>query len=163
MRRVRDHDLTALFLMNCSPQNWAYILMLQSVSSFRLQNYNKYLEYTNIWIIFVQFVSIPSNTHPLFFAYVRAYLNIHTYAHALLILNHAFQPLYDKIPQNTLKKSLLIIRQLQRKCILCVIFLQKYLVSSKKSSTFASAFAQKMGDTQEREHDLWKDVYYNKM
>ena len=40
---------------------------------------------------------------------------------------------------------MLIIRQLQRKCIFDVIFLQKYLVSSKICSTFASAFAQKTG------------------
>ena len=40
---------------------------------------------------------------------------------------------------------LLIIRQLQRKCKKSAKKMHKYLVSSKKSSTFALAFAQKQG------------------
>ncbi len=35
---------------------------------------------------------------------------------------------------------MLIFSKLQRKCIFSCIFFQKYLVISKKSSTFASAF-----------------------
>ena len=35
---------------------------------------------------------------------------------------------------------MLIFSKLQRKCIFSCIFFQKYLVMSKKSSTFASAF-----------------------
>ncbi len=40
---------------------------------------------------------------------------------------------------------LLIIRQLQRKCKKSAKKMHEYLVSSKKSSTFALAFAQKQG------------------
>ena len=39
---------------------------------------------------------------------------------------------------------LLIFNELQRKCIFYVIFLQKYLVNSKKSSTFALAFEKQV-------------------
>ena len=46
------------------------------------------------------------------------------------------------------KNIVLIFSKLQRKCIFSCIFFQKYLVSSKKSSTFASAFAQKLGSPQ---------------
>ena len=38
----------------------------------------------------------------------------------------------------------LIFNQLQRKCIFYAIFFQKYLVNSKKSRTFASAFEKQM-------------------
>ncbi len=49
---------------------------------------------------------------------------------------------------------LLIFNELQRKCIFYVIFLQKYLVISKKSSTFASAFAQKGVSPKNESNDL---------
>ena len=39
---------------------------------------------------------------------------------------------------------MLIISKLQRKCIFSCIFFAKYLVNSKKSSTFASAFEKQV-------------------
>ena len=53
---------------------------------------------------------------------------------------------------------ILIFRQLQRKCIFYVIFLQKYLVNSKNCRTFASAFAQKWGSPQEPKQMIFEKM-----
>ena len=42
------------------------------------------------------------------------------------------------------KNQMLIFNVLQRKCNFCAFFLQKYLVISKKSSTFALAFEKQV-------------------
>ena len=49
-----------------------------------------------------------------------------------------------KMTENGQKMPLLIIRQLQRKCIFMCIFFQKYLVISKKSTNFAPAFEKQV-------------------
>ena len=66
-------------------------------------------------------------------------------------VEYTYFPLFPLFPQKIAKNQSLIIRHLQRKCIFFEIFLQKYLVNSKICCTFASAFAQKTGNPQERE------------
>jgi len=73
------------------------------------------------------------------------YYNI--YAYTKHLQNHPFSVFYHILPKNPQKSSkirLLKINELQRKCIFYVIFLQKYLVNSKKSSTFAIAFEKQV-------------------
>ena len=59
-----------------------------------------------------------------------------------------FYPKIRYLPKNAKKHQKmppLIIRQLQRKCKKSAKKVHEYLVNSKKSSTFALAFAQKQG------------------
>ena len=55
-----------------------------------------------------------------------------------------FLPFLPKMAQKNAKLHLLKINKLQRKCIFLAFFLQKYLVNSKKSSTFALAFEKQV-------------------
>ena len=88
------------------------------------------------------------------------FLPKHTRACAFLIYNNArtrtraflcFITYFTLYPSKTLKNpqkcpffKCLIFSTLQRKCIFSCIFLQKYLVISKKSSTFALAFEKQV-------------------
>ena len=102
----------------------------------------------------------PEESHPtLFFVFIYARVN----AFLLYILyenarftrfhwvEYTYFCLFPLLSPKIAKIPLLIIRHLQRKCIFFEIFLQKYLVNSKICCTFASAFAQKTGNPQERE------------
>ena len=56
-----------------------------------------------------------------------------------------------KTAKNSKNRKMRICSTLQKKVKKKSKKMQEYLVGSKKSSTFASAFAQKTGDPQERE------------
>ena len=58
--------------------------------------------------------------------------------------NRPIGPKMPKMAQKSQNFPMLIFRQLQRKCIFYVIFLQKYLVNSKICCTFALAFEKQV-------------------
>ena len=77
----------------------------------------------------------------------RAFLIIyHTRVHGLYIFMFysIFILAHIKIYQKSYKITCLIFSKLQRKCIFIAFFLQKYLVISKKSCTFALAFEKQV-------------------
>ena len=81
-------------------------------------------------------------------AHVPYIILIYTYAVLRTALIRAILLVCLIFALKSSKIMVLIFSKLQRKCIFSCIFFQKYLVSSKKSSTFASAFAQNLGSPQ---------------
>ena len=81
-------------------------------------------------------------------AHVPYIILIYTYAVLQTTLIRAILLICLIFALKSSKNIVLIFSKLQRKCIFSCIFFQKYLVSSKKSSTFASAFAQNLGSPQ---------------
>ena len=81
-------------------------------------------------------------------AHVPYIILIYTYAVLRTALIRAILLVCLIFALKSSKNIVLIFSKLQRKCIFPCIFFQKYLVNSKKSSTFASAFAQNLGSPQ---------------